>query len=273
AYGIHNQTQPYPVLLFREEVEPGLFRNTNEDLDFTRASHFVLGYDYRPGGEWRVKAEAYYQMLDQVPVESIPSSFSVLNSGSDFVFPDRGSLVNDGTGRNYGLELTVEKFFSRGYYGLLTASVYDSEYEGSDEISRNTAFNNQYVLNVLGGKEWKVGKAQRNAFTMDFKVTNAGGRYYTPVDLVATRANFGREVLDEENAFTERFDPYFRMDVKIGFRINSKKKKLSQQFYIDLQNVTNQENIFVRRYNEVTDEINEVNQRGFFPDLLYRIQF
>lgn len=273
AYGIHNQTQPYPVLLFREEVEPGLFRNTNEDLDFTRASHFVLGYDYRPGGEWRVKAEAYYQMLDQVPVEAIPSSFSVLNSGSDFVFPDRGSLVNEGTGRNYGLELTVEKFFSRGYYGLLTASVYDSEYEGSDEISRNTAFNNQYVLNVLGGKEWKVGKAQRNAFTLDFKVTNAGGRYYTPVDLAATRANFGREVLDEENAFTERFDPYFRMDVKLGFRINSKKKKLSQQFYVDLQNVTNQENIFVRRYNEVTDEINEINQRGFFPDLLYRIQF
>lgn len=273
AYGIHNQTQPYPVLLFREEVEPGIFRNTNEDLDFTRASHFVLGYDYRPGGEWRVKAEAYYQLLDRVPVEAIPSSFSVLNSGSDFVFPDRGSLVNEGTGRNYGLELTVEKFFSRGYYGLLTASVYDSEYEGSDEISRNTAFNNQYVLNVLGGKEWKVGKAQRNAFTLDFKVTNAGGRYYTPVDLVATRANFGREVLDEENAFSERFDPYFRMDVKFGFRVNSKKKKLSQQFYIDLQNVTNQENIFVRRYNEVTDEINEVNQRGFFPDLLYRIQF
>ncbi|MEM8897570.1 MAG: TonB-dependent receptor [Bacteroidota bacterium] len=273
AYGIHNQAQPYPVLLFREEVEPGLFRNTNEDLDFTRASHFVLGYDYRPGGEWRVKAEAYYQMLDQVPIEAIPSSFSVLNSGSDFVFPDRGSLVNEGTGRNYGLELTVEKFFSRGYYGLLTASVYDSEYEGSDEISRNTAFNNQYVLNVLGGKEWKVGKAQRNAFTLDFKVTNAGGRYYTPVDLAATRANFGREVLDEENAFSERFDPYFRMDVKFGFRVNSKKKKLSQQFYIDLQNVTNQENIFVRRYNEVTDEINEVNQRGFFPDLLYRIQF
>ncbi|MEM6766109.1 MAG: TonB-dependent receptor, partial [Bacteroidota bacterium] len=175
--------------------------------------------------------------------------------------------------RNYGVELTVEKFFSRGYYGLLTASIYDSEYEGSDEISRNTAFNNQYVLNVLGGKEWKVGQEKRNAFTLDFKVTNAGGRYFTPVDLVATRANFGREVLDEENAFSERFDPYFRMDVKFGFRVNSKKKKLSQQFYIDLQNVTNQENIFIRRYNEVTDEINEVNQRGFFPDLLYRIQF
>ncbi|MEM6765238.1 MAG: TonB-dependent receptor, partial [Bacteroidota bacterium] len=171
AYGLHHQTQPYPVLLFREEVEPGLFRNTNEDLDFTRANHFVFGYDYRPGGEWRVKAEAYYQMLDQVPIEAFPSSFSVLNSGSDFVFPDRGSLINEGTGRNYGVELTLEKFFSRGYYGLLTASVYDSEYEGSDEIARNTAFNNQYVLNVLGGKEWKVGQEKRNAFTLDFKVT------------------------------------------------------------------------------------------------------
>lgn len=273
AYGMHHQIQSLPILFFRETIEPGITRPTNEDLDFTRSNQFVLGYDFLPATDWRIKAEAYYQQLDQVPVEATASSFSVLNAGSDFVFPERGSLVNEGSGRNYGLELTVEKFFSQGYYGLLTASIYDSEYEGSDGIRRNTAFNNQYVLNFLAGKEFKFGQDGRHAFTFDMKVTTAGGRYYTPIDLEATRANAGRTIFQEDLAYSQQHDPYFRLDTKFGVRLNSKKQKLAQTFFIDLQNVTNRQNIFLQRYNEVTDEINTVYQRGFFPDLMYRLQF
>ncbi|MCH2215596.1 MAG: hypothetical protein MK086_10525 [Flavobacteriales bacterium] len=177
------------------------------------------------------------------------------------------------TGINYGLELSVEKFFSEGYYGLVTISLFDSQYEGSDGIERSTAFNNQYVTHVLFGKEWPVGKDQRNVLTFDAKVTYSGGRPFTPIDLEATRANDGREVLQEELAFLETYSDYFRWDVKFGFRLNGKESKVSHQFFVDLQNVTNRKNIFVERYNPVTDEINEVNQIGFFPDVMYRIQF
>jgi len=273
AYGLHNQMQPLPIYFYAEEIEPGIFEATNEDLDFTQSNHFVLGYDYRPSTNWRVKVETYYQDISNVPVEATPSSYSVLNEGNDFVFDERGSLINEGVGSNYGLELTVEKFFSRGYYGLITTSLYESQYEGSDGIERNTAFNNNYIFNFLAGKEWRVGKDKRNAFTFDIKFTTSGGQYYTPIDLAATRANFGREVLDEENAFSERFDPYLRLDTKFGFRLNSPNKKIAHQFYIDFQNVTNQENVFIRQYSEFRDEVVEINQIGFFPDLLYRLQF
>jgi hypothetical protein len=91
--------------------------------------------------------------------------------------------------------------------------------------------------------------------------------------LEATRANDGREVLVEDQAFSERYDAYLRWDVKFGFRLNGKKSKVSHQFFVDLQNVTNRENIFVERYNPVTDQIDQVNQIGFFPDFMYRIQF
>lgn len=272
GYGLHHQMQPLPVFFFEEEVSPGVFERTNKDLDFTRSNHFVLGYDVKFGTNWRTKAEVYYQLLDQVPVEQTPSSFSILNAGADFVFPEAGSLTNQGTGTNYGFELTVEKFFSQGYYGLLTASIFESQYEGSDGIERNTAFNNGYVVNLLAGKEIKIGKDKRNALTFDMKLTNAGGRYYTPVDLEASRA-VGEEVLQEELAYSERYDPYFRLDVKFGYQLNSKKRKFSQQFFIDLQNVTNNENIFQKQYNEVTNEVNDVYQSGFFPDILYRVQF
>ena len=272
GYGLHNQMQPMPVFFFEEEVSPGVFERTNKDLDFVRSHHFVLGYDVRFGTDWRLKAETYYQAIDQAAVEQEPSSFSLLNAGADFVFPQVGSLVNNGVGSNYGVELTVEKFFSNGYYGLLTTSVFDSRYEGSDGIERNTAFNNGYVINVLGGKEIKIGRDKRNALTFDLKLTNAGGRYYTPIDLEASK-EIGEEVLIEELAYSERFDPYFRLDVKFGFQLNSKTKKFSQQFYLDLQNITNNENIFAKRYNSQTNEINNVYQSGFFPDILYRVQF
>ncbi len=273
GYGLHHQTQPLPVMLLQEETAPGVFEETNRDLDFTQSNHYVLGYDVRFGKDWRAKAEVYYQDISDVPVERTPSSFSVLNVGSGFVFPDDAfNLVNAGTGYNTGVELTVEKFFSKGYYGLLTASVFDSKYEGSDGVERNTAFNNGYVVNLLAGKEFKFGKQQRNAFTIDTKITNAGGRYYTPVDLAASQAA-GTEILQEDKPFSKQFDPYFRWDLKFGFRFNSLKRKISHQFYFDIQNITNNQNIFALRYNDNTNAVNEVYQIGFFPDFMYRIQF
>jgi hypothetical protein len=193
--------------------------------------------------------------------------------GADFGFPDDiFGLVNEGTGYNTGVELTLEKFYSNGYYGLLTASVFDSKYEGSDGVTRNTVFNNGYVFNFLAGKEFKIGKDKRNAVTFDTKVTTAGGRYYTPIDLTASQA-VGQEVFIESEAFSLQYDTYFRWDVKFGYRLNSKKRKFSQQFYFDIQNFTNKENIFTKRYNRLTNEVNDVLQTGFFPDFMYRIQF
>ncbi len=272
GYGLHSQTIPLPFYYLQTQQADGSYTTENKDLEFTKAHHFVLGYDYKFAPSWRLKAETYYQALFDVPVETQASTFSLLNVGADFAFPRVDSLVNEGTGKNYGVELTVEKFFSDGFYGLLTGSLFQSKFTGSDGVERNTGFNNQYVLNVLAGKEFQLGKAKRSSISFDFKLTNAGGRFYTPVDLEASKlANL--EVKDESRAFEERYDPYFRLDFKVGFRMNSKKLKMNQQFFLDFQNITNRENVFINRYNNRTNEVNTVLQSGFFPDILYRIQF
>ncbi len=273
AYGYHAQAIPSPILFYEEEVSPQEYDRTNTDLGFMTSHHFVVGYDKNFGTNWRLKSELYYQSLANIPVESTPTSYSVINEGADFVFQNKGSLVNEGTGTNYGVELTLEKFFSKGYYLLMTTSLYDSKYEGSDGIERNTAFNNQFVYNVLFGKEWKFGKNKKNAWTFDTKFTTSGGKPYTPVDLEATRNNGGREIRMDDIAFSERYGDYIRWDVKFGVRLNSSKRNVSHQFFVDLSNVTDRTNDFVRRYNEVTDEVNLVEQIGFFPDVMYRIQF
>ena len=273
AYGMHAQSIPSPILFYEEEVRPGEYEKTNRNLDFTKSHHFVLGYDRNLGTNWRLKAEGYYQYLFDIPVENFASSYSVLNQGADFVYEENGSLVNNGMGRNYGAEVTLEKFFSDGYYMMITTSVFDSKYRGGDNVLRNTAFNNHFVYNALFGREWKFGKGQKNAWTFDTKITTSGGKPYTPIDIDGTRINAGEEVRFEDQAYSQRSEDYFRWDVKFGVRINSAKKNVSHQFFIDLQNVTNRKNEFVRRYNEVTDQINTVEQMGFFPDVLYRIQF
>lgn len=273
AYGLHAQMIPTPLLFLETELPDGSSIRSNEGLDFMRSHHLVVAYDRSLGTDWRLKAEGYYQRLYKLPVERVASSYSVINEGADFSYNERAYLTSQGKGANYGLELTLEKFFSKNYYLLFTSSVFESTYKGSDQISRSTAFDNRYVLNVLMGKEWAFGKEGQNAWTFDTKLTTSGGKPYTPVDLAATRANAGREVRFEEIAFSEHYENYIRWDVKFGVRLNSMKKSISHQFFVDLQNVTNRKNEFVKRYNEVTDEINSVKQIGFFPDVMYRIQF
>ncbi|MFY0627751.1 MAG: TonB-dependent receptor [Reichenbachiella sp.] len=273
AYGLHSQAVPSPILFHEEQLDENTSVQTNTSLGFMKSHHFVMGYDRRLGDSWRLKVETYYQHLFDVPVETIESSYSAINQGADFVFDVKPYLVNEGSGRNYGAEVTLEKFFSRGYYMLFTTSIYDSKYQGSDNELRNTAFNNNYVVNTLFGKEWKWGKNDQNAWTFDTKLTTSGGKPYTPIDLESTRDNGGNEVLFEDQAYSLRTSVYFRWDVKFGVRLNSRNKNISHQFYVDLQNITNRKNEFVERYNPVTDEINVIEQMGFFPDVMYRVNF
>ncbi|WP_343488136.1 TonB-dependent receptor [Allomuricauda sp. d1] len=272
GYGLHFQNIPLPLLFLNENVNGELVQ-TNRDLDFVESSHYVLGYDVKLGNAWRGKVEVYRQDIDKAAVEPFPSSYSTLSEGADFIFDnDRVSLVNEGTGFNQGVELTLEKFFNQGYYGLLTGSFFESKYEGSDGVERNTPFNNGYVVNFLAGKEFRTGASGKNILFIDTRVTTSGGRYFTPVDLLASQ-QAGFEILQEELAFTQQYDDYFRWDVKFGLKINSRNKKRSHQFYVDLQNVTANENVFARRYNRLTNQVDQVDQIGFFPDFGYKFQF
>ena len=271
GYGLHAQLQPINVYFLQTQNADGTISYNNEDLDFTKSHHFVLGYDINPIKDWRVKAELYYQYLYAVPVNTFLSSYSMLNTGASFKTELEDLLTNAGTGQNYGVELTIEKFFSKGYYGLFTSSLYSSKYTGSDGVERNTAFNGKYVYNILAGKEWNIGKTKRNRFSADFKLTNAGGRAYTPIDVTASQTS-GREVLNLE-AYSGFYDDYLRLDVKVNFTFNSKKRRLSQTLSLDVQNVTNHQNVFSERYDNQSQAISTTYQLELFPNVVYKVQF
>ncbi len=268
GYGLNHQLQSIYTYFVQTPTPSGILLS-NKDLGFTRSNQYVLSYDWSIAANLRLKLEGYYQLLDKVPVESQASSYSALNSGSGFVPDDQDSLVNEGTGTNYGLELTVEKFFSDGYYFLITSSLFDSKYKGSDGVERNTAFNTGYVLNLLGGKEFKVGK-KGNVLSLNIKASTIGGKYATPIDLKLSSL-VGAAVYDNSRAFSERQDNYFRVDLKISYRKEFKRSTLEAS--IDLQNLTNNQNIFSQGYDPLNNRVYYNYQQGFFPVPMVRYTF
>lgn len=272
--GLNNQLQPLQIYFLDTKINDESFR-TNENLDFTRSMQAVLGYDFNVTSNLRIKTEVYYQYIDQVPVLERSGSFSMLNAGAGFGFPTADSLINEGTGRNYGMELTVEKFFSDGYYFLVTGSLFESLYTGADGIERNSVFNGNYIANALGGKEFTLGA---NTLSLDAKITYAGGRRFSPIDLEASRLE-GTTVRDDSKAYEEQYPYYLRMDLKATFRLNG--KKLSQEWSVDMQNLTNRNNVFAQAYSPSADNdgdpatpaIQTTYQIGLFPVVQYRILF
>lgn len=268
--GLHSQMQPLTVYFSRENQLPTGTPSlpTNTDLDFNKAIHSVVGYDVKAGNNWRIRSEVYYQYLFNLAVDPFSSSFSIANSGADFTMPNNPNLVNEGTGENYGVELTIERSLNKGFYFLLTSSLFESTYTGSDGVERNTAFNGNYVFNALAGKEWALTK--NTQFTADFRLTYAGGRRFSPINLEASQLQ-DREIRDESRAFEEQYTPYFRADFKIGVRQNF--KKFAHAFFFDVRNVTNQQNIFTYGYSRTTNDIRTTYQTGFFPIALYTVYF
>ncbi|MCC9168418.1 TonB-dependent receptor [Pontibacter harenae] len=269
GYGHHSQIQPLDIYFVQTVLPDGRVAQTNRSLDFTNSKHYVVSYEYRIAANLRMKLETYYQKIDGAAVEMSPSSFSLLNAGVDFEPINKDSLVNNGEGKNYGLELTLERFYSDGYYFLFTSSLYRSQYKGSNGRWHSTAFDGGYIANLLGGKEFKVGK-KNNTFNIDVKFTASGGNKYTPIDYTRSE-QAGNEVLRDDLAFSESLQRYLRADLKLSYRINARKS--THEFALDLQNITDRRNEFARIYNPRSNTVQTQYQIGFFPIPQYRITF
>ena len=279
--GLHSMIQPYYTYAYKVLPGQAIGPNSNMNMDFSRSAHSGIGYEKSFNKGFNIKTEAYYQYLYNIPVTVAPSSFSMINVGSGFsrLFVDE--LQNTGDGYNYGLELTVQKYFDKTFFFLFSGTVYNSQYRGSDMVWRNTSYNGNYVVNLLGGKEFKVG--ERSIIGIGGKVTAAGGKRYGIVDIDAT--NDMKEIIFQDQGFNDStFADYFRMDLKISWRKNA--DRVTHEFGLDLVNILGTRNLLTLAYRppltpaDFTAQQNgtflpysEKTQLGFFPIFYYKIDF
>lgn len=264
AYGLHSRREKLDYYFVEKEINGKTA--SNKYLDFSKAHHFGFTYDWNINQNLHLKIEPYYQYLYHIPVED-NSSFSIINHEEFYL--DK-ILTNKGTGRNYGIDITLEQYMRDGFYYMVTGSLFKSKYKGGDGIWRNTRLDKSFLLNLLAGKEWMVGRLKQNVLSINGRLFFQGGERYTPVDEEKSMEEHDI-VFDESKAYSKRFNPAINGDVSISFRIN--RKRVSHEFSLKILNVGMRTGIHFYQYNEKTNIIEKKEGTGLIPNISYKIYF
>ncbi len=275
GYGNHSNMESIHNYFAQIQNSDGIFEQPNRDLGLLKANHYVFGLEKRFGKNIRAKIEAYYQDLYNLPVANDPTSYySTINEGLEFSYQD---LVNEGTGKNYGIEFTFEKFFDNNFYYLANASIYDSKYTALDGIERNTRYNGSYLLNALFGYEFDgLGKKKNQTLNLNAKIFYGGGKRI----LSLLRDESGNLAVDPsqnlywdyENAYENKIEDLHLIVLSASYKWN--RKKTTHELNINLDNLTNTTGKISEFYDEREPEkIGYMKQFGMFPNVLYRVYF
>ena len=242
----------------------------NEDLGLTRSHHISASFAQRLGENAMLKIEPYWQWLFDVPVEQ-GTTYSILNHRK--FFQDR-ALVNEGAGRNYGVDLTLERYLKDGLYGMITATLFKSEYRDAQGQWHHSRHDRRYITNIVGGKEWMIGKARKNVFGINGRLTMMGGDRYTPIPEGITFEKVMKRP-DKSIPEDEGMDPFTKQKgMNIGYAFSVKytinKRHTSHHFILEyLQMKTFQGQTFDLRTHEIVDKFTSLT----FPNIAYRVEF
>ena len=195
------------------------------------------------------------------------TSFSIINHTNFYL--DK-ALVNDGKGRNYGVDVTLERYLKDGYYWMVTGSLFDSQYMGGDGVWRDTRYNRKFVSNVLVGKEWMCGRQKQHVFSANIGLLFQGGEYLEAINAEAS-VEQQIPVFDQQRAYLEQLDSSLGMDVSVGYKIN--RKKVSHEFAVKVLNATATPDQYGYLYNTETKEVERNEMRITIPNISYKIHF
>jgi len=267
--GMHSRIEPISIYLAERTLSDNTIVRPNQNLDITKAVHAVLSYSWNITRNFRLKTEVYYQHLYDVPVvaDDATNTLSALNFRSGFT---NEYLVNEGTGRNYGVEFTLDKFFSQDWYLLATTSLFESKYTMPDGVERNTLFNSKYIFNLVGGKEFRVGKNKLNVLGANMRGIWRGGYRTVPIDVAASLLQ-NEEIRQYDLAYETKAPDYFRLDLGVSFKKN--KPDWSWEVSLNLQNVTNRLNVLDESYSPEIEDVFQITMLGLVPILNYKIEF
>ncbi len=267
GFGIHSRRESLSMYTGTKTLYDGTRINPNTDLELTKAQHYILGYSMMLTPVLKARLEAYYQYLYDIPVYPFPPYFSTINMDWGF---EGNILVSEGTGYNKGIELTLEKHFSEGYYFMMNGTLYESKFKNYQGREYNTRYNGSRAFGGVFLKEFNVGKNGQNILGFGARVIYTGGFRDLPIDLEQSRAQ-NRQVEVWDEGFTEKMDDFMRIDLQINFRRN--KSRYSGEWRVDVLNLLNRKNTLNYYYDTSTRQIETDYQNPTIAVIAYRIQF
>jgi hypothetical protein len=265
GYGLHSRIEALNIYFAKTSTASKA--EANRDLGFSKAHHFVLAYDWNISPKVHLKIEPYFQYLFNIPVIK-DSTFSLLNLQNNWFIKD--AYENLGSGQNYGIDLTLEQYINKGFYFMISGSIFNSLYRTNKEALYNTRYNKNYLVNALVGKEFRLGKNKQSVLGLNLKLSLQGGDRYSKID--ETSSDLMKEVVyDEVTPFAEQTTPSFLIHVTVNYEWYT--KKISHKLSLRVLNVTNFREYQGHRYNLSENVVEEQRESLIIPNLSYKISF
>ncbi|MBL7977656.1 MAG: TonB-dependent receptor [Bacteroidetes Order II. Incertae sedis bacterium] len=272
AYGLHSRILPLG-LYFKRNVCPLLQPNCtpyptlpNTNLPLAKAHHWVVSHNFAPSEQFHVQTEVYYQRLFNVPtLASGLNSYWFFNDMEGF---GQTGLAPEGKGRNYGIDLIVERHFVNRFFFLLTGAVFRSFFDLPNGQSFSTQYDSRFTSSYLGGKEFPLRKG--GILQVGSRVAWNGGNRYTPPD-EAKSAQAGYYVSDESRIFAAQVPNYFRVDGRIA--VTKNRNKYNYTVSLDMMNIGSRKNPQWQQFDPQSKEYYFSYQSEFIPVLTWEVDF
>ena len=268
AYGLHSKMVPIGTYFTRIEGFQGLASQPNMNLDLIKSHHVVLAFNQNFAENMDFHIEAYYQSLYNVPIGIVvDSTYSILNEIEGYATQ---TLSSNGTATNYGLDISVEKYFSFGAFFIISGSIFNSTYVPFDGKTYNTRYNTNYAGTFMGGKEWSF--ENNSVFQFGLKILYNAGARVTPL-IPGDEIDGPTPPYDNSRPFEDRVSPYFRPDIRLAYRKDNPKSAWT--IALDVQNIINRKNedSLDRTYDPDTMMWTGRDQSGLTPILSFQIDF
>ena len=228
-----------------------------------------IRYVFTPNAQWKFSAEVYRHEYRNIPSYS---SYGTIFNNPEYIGYD--AFLSTARARNQGIEVSADRTFGRGWYLLANATLFDSKYRiGNQDTWLDSRWDIGYLSNLTFGKETRKEKSATKVKVFGFggRMVVAGGPRLPDVDLAASGFS-GRTVFNESSGYRQEAGAYARLDVRMYWKKSSANRK-NTTFSIDLQNVTNQQNLSYRFYDAYTGRVEDKYQLGLIPNISWRREF
>lgn len=249
--GRYYQNPAYTTMGFRDN--DGNLVNKDNGLKYLQSDHFVGGLEYRPSKQTRVTLEGFYKVYDDYPF-SVNDSISMASKGGDFGVFGAEEVTSTSRGKAYGAELLVRTRTNSGFSMIAAYTFVRSEFTDWDDKFVPSSWDSRHLFTFTAnkslGKNWEAGVKWRFV----------GGLPYTPYDydkssLVLAWDAQKRQYLDYSQFNTQRLANFHQLDLRVDK--NWYFKKMTLGFYIDIQNVYNQQSEQPAELVQVLDDNNQ----------------
>lgn len=218
-------------------------------------THYVVGLGGRPVPTLSIDATGFYTTSEELAMRNQHDQ------------PARAeALEATGKGRTYGVQTMVRLDPTAGFYGWLSYTLSWSERKDFYGVDwRPSDYDQRHVLTALGGYQlpWGLEAGLRFRVATGYPRTEVVGAYYDD------RRDLYQPLFGEHN--TTRLPTFFQADARLAKTFDIRKTKL--EVSVEVQNLTNQENVEEFIYNADYTEQGGIKGMPILPILGLRWSF